>query len=130
MYDETTRALLQKPLLARMSVIDSNGYPHTIPVWFGVDGDDIIVTGWSETRKVKYLQANPKGSVSIGGDMNDGGGCLIKGEFVIEPDVDHTWLNKLTRHYEDAETAAKHIQEWADLDIVIMRLKPHSVHKI
>jgi general stress protein 26 len=130
MYNDAIRALLQKTLVARMSVMDSDGYPHTVPVWFGLDGDDIIITSYRDTRKVKYIQANPKGSVAVGGDVDDGGGCLIKGKFVIEPDVDHAWLNKFTYRYEDADSAQKHVQEWADLDIVILRLKPRSAHKV
>ena len=41
MLDETVREFLQKPLIARLATIDGNGYPHTVPLWFDVDGDDI-----------------------------------------------------------------------------------------
>ena len=41
MLDDTIRAFLQKQLIARMSTIGADGYPHTVPVWFMLDGDDI-----------------------------------------------------------------------------------------
>jgi general stress protein 26 len=90
------RALLQKPLVVRMAVNDPNGYPHVVPVWFGLDGDDLMIFGYQNTRKIDYLQANPKGSVQIGGD-NGNDGYLLKGEYSLEPDPDNQWAWKITR---------------------------------
>src|SRR5512134_4030190 len=99
MFSEAIREFLQKPLIARMSVIDGDGYPHTVPVWFKLDGDDLVVISVRDTRKVDYALANPKGALSIGGGPTDGGGYLIKGEWCVEPDPDFRWMKALTRYY-------------------------------
>ncbi|MBN1218924.1 MAG: pyridoxamine 5'-phosphate oxidase family protein [Anaerolineae bacterium] len=130
MFTNAVREFLQKPLIARMSTIDPDGYPHTVPVWFMLDGDDVVVISVSSTRKVGYIQANPRGAVTIGGDPGDGGGYLIKGEFSIEADPEDAWVRKLTYRYEDPEQAEKDIADWADLDIVVLRLKPEAVLKV
>lgn len=130
MFTETIREFLQKPLIARMSTIDSQGYPHTVPVWFMLDGDDLVIISVRQTSKVNHIQANPKGALTIGGDPGNGGGYLIKGHFSIEPDPDRAWVRKLTHRYEEPEQAEKDIAAWADLDMIILRLKPKGVLKV
>ena len=130
MFPDTVREFLQKPLIARMSTIDPNGYPHTVPVWFALDGDDIVIISVRETRKVGHILANPKGAVTIGGDPEDGAGYLIKGEFSIEPDPEDAWVRKMTYRYEAPEQAEKDIAAWADLDIIVLRLRPNVVLKV
>ena len=130
MFTDTIREFLQKPLIARMSTIDEEGYPHTVPVWFALDGDDLVIISVRQTRKVSHIQANPKGSVTIGGDPGNGAGYLIKGDFSIEPDPDATWTRKLTYRYESPEQAEKDIAAWADLDMIVLRLKPKVVLKV
>ncbi len=130
MITRAIREFLQKPLLARMSTIDADGYPHTVPVWFALDGDDIVVISVRNTRKVGHILVNPKGAISIGGDSGDGGGYLIKGEFIIEADPEDVWVRKLTYRYETPEQAEKDIADWAELDIIVLRLKPKAVLKV
>jgi general stress protein 26 len=130
MFSDAIREFLQKPLMARMSTIDSHGYPHTVPVWFDLDGDDIVIISVRNTRKVGHILANPKGSVTIGGDPGDGAGYLIKGEFSIEPDPEDAWVRKLTYRYEAPEQAEKDIADWADLDIIVLRLRAKAVLKV
>ena len=77
---DAARVVLQKPLVVRMAVNDPNGYPHVVPVWFGLDGDDLMIFGFYNTRKIDYIQTNTKGSVQIGGDYGNDG-YLLKGEY-------------------------------------------------
>lgn len=130
MFTATVREFLQKPLVARMSTLDPDGYPHTVPVWFMLDGNDLVVISVSSTRKVGHVRANPKGALAIGGDSADGGGYLIKGEFTIENDPEDVWVQKMTHRYEAPEQAEKDIAEWAELDIIVLRLKPKVVLKV
>ncbi len=130
LLNDEAREFLKKPLIARLSTIGPDGYPHTVPVWFMLDGDDLVIISDRSTRKVGHIAANPKGAISIGGDSDDGGGYLIKGDLSIEEDPGDLWLKKITRHYEDEEQAEKDIAAWADLDIILIRLKPRRVYKV
>ncbi len=130
MFTDSIREFLQKPLTARMSTIDTDGYPHTVPVWFALDGDEIVVISVSDTAKVGHIRANPKGAITIGGDLCDDGGYLLKGEFTIEPDPDDAWVKKLVYRYESPAQAEKDIADWTELDIIVLRLHPRAVFKV
>lgn len=126
MVNNELRVFSEKPRLARMSTIDADGYPHTVPVWYTLDGDDIIITIPRSTAKMRHIEANPKGCITIGGEAEDGGGWLFKGEFEIDADDAWPWLEKMTYHYESAEQAAKDLNDWADIDMVLIRMKPNK----
>ncbi len=130
MFADEARTFLNKPLVARISVIDPDGFPHTVPVWFMLDGDDIVVISVRDTKKVGYIAANAKGCAVIGGGPDDGGGYLLKGHWSIEPDPDRAWTKKITYHYEEPEQAAKDVADWTDLDMIVLRLKPTRVIKV
>ena len=128
---DAVRAVLQKPVIVRMAVIDSNGYPHVVPVWYGLDGDDVIIFGFKATRKVDYIQKNPKGTVQIGGDPAGNDGYMIKGQFSIEADVDHRWAKSITYAYEpNNESADKMLAEWSQQELVVLRLVVDKVIKV
>ncbi len=127
---DNVRSALEKPTIIRMAVVDPDGYPHVVPVWFGVDGDDVIIFGFRNTRKVDYIKANPKGSLQIAGDPA-GLGFLLKGEFSLEEDVDHFWAKKITYAYEATkESADKLLAEWSAQPLIVMRFKTNKVIKV
>jgi predicted pyridoxine 5'-phosphate oxidase superfamily flavin-nucleotide-binding protein len=130
MLDDTARTLLQKPLLARMSTIDPDGYPHTVPVWFLLDGDEIAIIAVRDTRKVGHITANPKGCIAVGGDSGDGGGYLLKGLFRIEEDPDDVWVRRLCHQYEPPAKAEQDVADWADLDIIVLRFTPQKIARV
>lgn len=129
MFSDELKEFLQKPHVARMSTIDPNGYPHTVAVWYAVDGEELLVTVPRDTKKYGHIQVNPKGSISMGGAPGDGGGWLFKGQFVISEENAWPWLEKMTYHYEDAEQAAKDLEAWKSLDLALVRLKPEKILK-
>ncbi len=130
MFTDTIQAVLDKPLIARMTTLDPDGYPHTVPVWFMRDGDDLVVISFRNTHKVRNIQRNPKGSLVIGGDPADSPGYLFKGDFVIVEDSDRSWTRALTLRYESGEQAVKDIADWSKQDMILIRMKPKSVAKV
>jgi general stress protein 26 len=120
---EDFRKFLEHPHIARLAVIDDEGYPHVVLIWYALDGEDLIFFSSRTTRKVVHAQANPKGAVTIGGDPYGAEGFLLKGELSIEEDRDNHWMGTITHRYEPKELADKHIEEWGKGDLVLMRLK-------
>lgn len=119
---DEARRFLQQPLIAYLTTITPEGYPHTVPVWFALDGDEIAVIAVRSTRKVAHIQANPRGAVAIGGRPGDGGGYLLQGDLRIEEDPDDVWMKRMIYRYESGDQAEKDIAEWTPLDIVVIRL--------
>jgi general stress protein 26 len=130
LFDEQAREVLQQPVIVRVTTISADGYPHTTPVWFMLDGDDLLIFGNRNTRKMKNILHNPKGSLAIGGDLVGTPTYLIQGDFTIEDDPDHAWATKITRHYEPPEKAEEWLESWKELDFVVLRLKPRRVIKV
>src|SRR3954451_9176550 len=92
------RPFLDRPLLAYLSTIDAAGYPHTVPVWFGVDGDDLIFPTGADRARLRHIAADPKAAVAIGGSPEEGAGYLIKGMLRIEGD-DRALRHGVIRRY-------------------------------
>ncbi len=130
MFDENARAFLQQPLVARLAVNDPDGYPHVVPVWFMLDGDDIVMISAGQTAKIRYLGADGRAAVTIGGDTGQDAGYLIKGEVTVSPDTGMVWTRRLTFHYEPPEQAEKDVAAWEDLDMRVLRLRPARVFKV
>jgi len=124
MFDDQLRTLLEKPEVARFTTVRPDGYPHTVPVWFMQDGDDLVVFSLRDTRKVKNALANPKGCLSLGGDPPGSPGYLIDGDLTVEDDPEHVMAARVTRHYEAPEKAEEDLAAWQDEDFVVLRLKP------
>ncbi|NDJ60729.1 MAG: hypothetical protein GYB67_06360 [Chloroflexi bacterium] len=127
MFDNDTRTLLEKPLIARLATHGHDGYPHVVPVWFMLDGNDVMFISERDARKVKNITANSKAAVTIGGDSDANRGYMIKGECTVEEDVDFGWLKRITYHYEDKEQADKDIAEWSQDDMIAIRMRPSRV---
>jgi nitroimidazol reductase NimA-like FMN-containing flavoprotein (pyridoxamine 5'-phosphate oxidase superfamily) len=125
------RQFLQKPRIARLSTIGLDGYPHIVPIWFRREGDEIIFGSDRGNRKVRNALANPNGAVVIGGDLpRDDEGYMIQGILSVSEDVNHASMRKLLARYKKKKEAARLIAEWADSDLVMIRLKPKKVIKV
>lgn len=127
---ENIRTFLEAPRVVYLSTIDLHGYPHTVPVWFAVDGDDLIFSTAKSRARVKYILANPKGSVVIGGNANDAEGYLIKGEFKIEEDPSFALRDKVISRYLSGKDLEQFLARTGGEERVIFRLIPLKVIRV
>lgn len=127
---EQARPFLEQPLIARLSTIDDEGYPHTVPLWYMLDGNDIVVMTDHASKKVENAARDPKGAITIGGEPAQGQGWMFQGDFVIEPETGQAWMERITRHYEAPDEAERLINLWKNDDMVTMRLKVRDVKKV
>jgi PPOX class probable F420-dependent enzyme len=130
MFDEAAKQFLQQKLIARLSTIGADGYPHTVPIWFMLDGDDVVFISDRTARKTQNALQNPKGAVAIGGDLDDAAGYLIRGDFVIDTDTGHVITHRMIDRYENKASGDRLKEAWKNDDIVVIRLKPKTVIKV
>lgn len=118
MLNDDIRALLERRLIARVTTIGPDGYPHTVPIWYILDGDNIVIATGPESRKVKNIHTNPKGAVAVGGDplrnyRHYDVGYLFQGEWTLEGEPGFDWIRRIAYRYVDDRAAAdRDIAEW------------------
>jgi predicted pyridoxine 5'-phosphate oxidase superfamily flavin-nucleotide-binding protein len=118
MFADSVRTFLQQRLIARVTTIDPDDYPHTVPIWFILDGDDIVIATGPNARKVRNVRTNPKGAVTIGGDpVGDhesyAVGYLFQGEWALEGEPGFDWIRRIARRYwDDDGRVEREIAAW------------------
>ena len=112
---------LNQSLVARIAVVDPQGYPHVVPIWYVRDGEEIVFFSSRNAKKIGYIDANSKGAVTLGGEPYGAEGYLLKGKFTLEEDENHRWLSEIVHRYEPKKLADQHVEEWGAGDLVLMR---------
>jgi PPOX class probable F420-dependent enzyme len=59
------RDLLERPLIAHVATVRTDGGPQVNPMWFGWEDDRIRLTHTSTRQKFRNLQAEPRVALSI-----------------------------------------------------------------
>jgi PPOX class probable F420-dependent enzyme len=127
--NDAVRAFLRQRLIARITTIGPDGYPHTVPIWYMLDGDDLVMCTGPESRKVKNIRANPRGAVCIGGDPQSDHrayhvGYLFQGDFSIEGEPGCDWITRIAYRYrDDHEQADRDIVEWGPHQLIRFRIR-------
>lgn len=130
--DEHIRAFLDQRLIARITTIAPNGYPHTVPIWYMLDGDDLLIATGPQSQKIKHIRANPKGAVAIGGEPQGDHrafhtGYLFQGDFSIEGEPGFEGIRKIARRYrDDWEQADQDIADWGPHQMIRFKIKKVS----
>jgi predicted pyridoxine 5'-phosphate oxidase superfamily flavin-nucleotide-binding protein len=128
LLDETVREFLKQPLMARVTTVDPDGFPHTVPVWFILDGDDIVIATGANTHKIRNIRANPKGAVTIGGEPIGKHRAyepcyLFQGEFTLKADPENAWIRRIAHHYRDDDQIEHDIAEWGPHDAIRLTIR-------
>ena len=87
--DEQIEAYLDsRPGWAVLSTIDSDGFPHSVPLGYFRYGRDIVMGVRDGTRKVANVESNPNVSVLLedGSSMTDIRGVMLQGRARIVRD--------------------------------------------
>lgn len=90
------RAFLDRPLVADIATINSDGSPHLSYVWYRLEGDDILVSTTTDRQKTANLRRDNR--VTLG---------------VLDPDNPYRWLSVSGRASFRTEGAPDLIAELA-----------------
>lgn len=127
MLTRAVRKFLQAPRIARLATLGRDGYPHIVPIFFVLDGDEIIFASDDDEQKVRNARRHRKGTVVIGGEPGtDDAGYMIQGDLKIESHPDQKIMRRLAARYHAEDEA----QEWTNAKTVLIRLTPRRVIQV
>jgi PPOX class probable F420-dependent enzyme len=114
--------LLETRALAHVATLGPKGEPQNTPVWFGWDGNHILLTLTKTAQKYLNLQRDPRLALSIVDPQNAYRYLEIRGRVVgIEEDPGRHFVNSMAKKYLDLD-----IYPWHSPgdEHVVVRVKP------
>lgn len=99
--------LLDRPRTGKAATVRADGRPHLTPIWFDLDGDELIFTSWHETVKVANLRRDPRIAICIDDEAPPFSYVIIEGTATISADPAELrhWATRLGGRYMGPDQA-------------------------
>lgn len=98
--DERTRAFLSEPNVAMLATVSRKGRLQATPIWFILDGDQIIVNTSRGRLKLKNLEAHPYLALTVVDPKNMYRYVQIQGKAVrFDPKNGARDIDRLSKRY-------------------------------
>jgi PPOX class probable F420-dependent enzyme len=113
----------------KLAVTLRDGRPHVTPIWFVLDGDDVVLTTGSTSVKGRVLRRDPRVSLCVDDENPPYSFVVINGEATISEDPDQLlhWATVLGRRYMGAERGAEYGARNGVPGELLVRIKPARV---
>lgn len=72
----------------KLATVRSDGRPHVVPIWFVVDGDDIVFTTWHESVKCSNMQRSGEAALAVDLEEPPYAYVSVEGETRLSDDPD------------------------------------------
>jgi PPOX class probable F420-dependent enzyme len=88
--DDEQRELLESERVVVVSSIGARGWPHSMPLWYVLRGNEIWIYTYAKSQKVKNLERDPRATLLIetGVEYGELRGVQIEAEAELIRDVD------------------------------------------
>lgn len=105
---------LAEPHIARLSTINVDGTPHTLPIWYEWRDGEVVVSTQASQRKVKNIERDQRVTVLIDTDEMPYRGVMIYGEAVLDADdAARRRISIFERYFGDRDAATEYAAELA-----------------
>lgn len=130
MDDEERRAfLLHGTRTGHLAVTREDGQPHVTPVWFVLDGDDVVFTTAKEGLKGRRLARDGRAGLSVDDAAPPYSFVVVRGtvELTDDPDAKSTWATRIAARYMGQDQAEAFGRRNSGDDEWLCRLTPERI---
>jgi PPOX class probable F420-dependent enzyme len=94
----------------KLAVTRADGRPHVTPIWFTLDGDDVVLTTHSDGIKGKALRRDPRAALCVDDQRPPYSFVVIEGHVALSDEVAEVrkWAAVLGGRYMGAERAEEY----------------------
>ncbi len=98
---ERRRFLLDTPRTAKLATVRPDGRPHVAPVWFDLDGDDLVFSTHERSVKGRNLIGDPRLSICVDDEQPPFAFVIVEGkaELSRDPGALRAWAGRIGARY-------------------------------
>ena len=130
MTDDQRRAfLMHGTRTGVLSTVRADGRPHASPIWFVLDGDDVLFTTHTSSLKGKTMRRTGRAHLTVDEAVAPYAFVTISGTVELSEDLDEmlVWATKLGGRYMGAELADQYGRRNAVAGELLVRLRPERI---
>ncbi len=128
-HDEMIAFVSEGTRTGKLAVVRRDGAPHVTPVWFVVDGDDLVLTTDKTSVKGHALQRDPRVSIAVDDEMPPFAFVQIGGTATLSEDPEELrhWATVIARRYMGDERAEAYGRRNGVPGELLVRVRPGKV---
>jgi PPOX class probable F420-dependent enzyme len=113
----------------KLAVTRADGRPHVTPIWFVLDGDDVILNTGADGVKGKALRRDPRVSLSVDDQEPPYSFVVIEGTAEVSEDLGELrrWAVAIAGRYMGADRAEEFGARNAVPGELLVRIRPGRV---
>src|SRR5262245_1295492 len=94
----------------KLSVSRAGGQLHVTPIWFALDGDDVVFTTHESSVKGRALRRDPRASLCVDDQEPPYAYVMLEGRATLSTELEEllTWATVLGGRYMGADRAAEY----------------------
>jgi PPOX class probable F420-dependent enzyme len=127
--EEIRSFLAEGTRTAKLATTMADGGPHVMPVWFVLDGDDLVLTTGKGSVKGRNLVRNPRVALVIDDDRPPFAFVHIRGRATISTDPDELlrFATEIGARYMGADRGEEFGKRNAVPEELLVRVTPERV---
>ncbi|MCU4749985.1 PPOX class F420-dependent oxidoreductase [Streptomyces sp. G-5] len=116
----------------KLSTVSEDGGPHVAPVWFLVDGDDIVFNTGKGTVKGRNLAREGRAALCVDDERPPFSFAVVRGRVSLseEPGQLREWATRIAERYMGAERAKEYGERNGVPGELLVRLRVEHVSAV
>lgn len=130
MTPDEVRAFLERgTFTGKLATTRADGTPHVVPIWFVLDGDDIVFTTAHDSVKGRNMRAQPRVALCVDDQEPPYTFVMVTGTVSFSDDLDEmlAWATRIGGRYMGADRAEEFGRRNAVVGELLVRLTPTKV---
>jgi PPOX class probable F420-dependent enzyme len=127
--DEVKRFLAYGTRTAKLATVCADGRSHVVPVWFVLDGDDIVFTTGTTTVKAAAMCRQPRVALCVDDETPPYAYVTVEGTSTVDPDAHDVlaWATRIAARYMGADQAEEYGRRNAVPGEALVRVTPTKI---
>jgi len=122
---EAIEFLMTGTRAGKLATASPSGAPSIAPLWFTVDGDDVVFSTGRGSLKGRHLAANPRAALTVDSDEFPYAYVTVRGPVDLTDDPEDVleWNTRLAERYVPESRAEEYGRRNSSADMVLCRLR-------
>jgi PPOX class probable F420-dependent enzyme len=127
---EWRRFVLTGTRTGKLAVTRADGRPHVTPIWFDLDGDDVVFTTHENSVKARHLRRDPRAALCVDDETPPYSYVMLEGTATLSTDLDEllAWATRIGGRYMGRDRAKEYGERNGVPGEVLVRLRVERVH--